>query len=385
MRLDPRSLLCPFLAACLVAGCGLRQPATTETAPLAPEPAAAADEGTRREMAALAFIAYLGEQVTGKDAEVERRLAPCLVDELGKQPVTKDRWELAWGPAVHRFADAKLDDNFLFVVRDKTDPARLAVVTRGTNAKAVLDWVVEDFEVFRQVRWRYGAAPGEARIAHGTWKGLSVLQRMTAEAGPAPGVRLAEFLAAEAGARPGLRVEVAGHSLGGALSPTLALWLADTKASWDPSGRARIATYPLAGPTAGNAAFAAYSDSRIGQATVRIHNPLDVVPLAWSAHTIGTIPDLYEPLTRPGKLLRDLVEAGKRLIAHKHYTQIRADAPPLPAALNDADPDFLKQVGWQHTCGYRCALGLVEPDFLPVTLDCKTEAPNPCPVCPARR
>ncbi len=206
---------------------------------------------------------------------------------------------------------------------------------------------------------------------------------MTAEAGPAPGVDLAAFLAAEARARPGLRLDVTGHSLGGALAPTLALWLADTKPSWDPGGRARIAVYPLAGPTAGNAAFAAYSDSRISAATVRVHNPLDVVPLAWNAGTLGTIPGLYEPLTRPGKALRDLVEAGRLLVAHKHYTQIRPEAPPLPAALNAAAPDFLQQVGWQHTCGYRCALDLVEPDFLPVTLDCETAPPNPCPVCPA--
>ncbi len=167
MRFDPRPQPCAVLAAVVLAACGLRQPATTETAPPAPEPAAAADEGTRQEMAALAFIAYLGERVTGSDEEVERRLAPCLVEELAKQPVTQDRWELAWGPAVHRFALAELDDNFLFVVRDRAHPARLAVVTRGTNAKAVLDWIVEDFEVFRQVSWRYGAAPRGSRTAPG--------------------------------------------------------------------------------------------------------------------------------------------------------------------------------------------------------------------------
>jgi hypothetical protein len=273
MRLGPRPLLCSCLAVSVLAGCGLRRPATPAEPPPAPEPPAAADDGTRREMAALAFIAYLGEQVTGPDEEVERRLAPCLERELGKQPLTEGRWDLAWGPAVYRFAHADLDDNMMYVVRDAADPAHLAVATRGTNAKAVLDWLVEDFEVVRMKRWRYGTAPRDAKVARGTSDGLDVLRTMTAEAGPAPGVRLADFLAAEAREHPGLRVEVTGHSLGGALAPTLALWLADTKPDWDPSGQARIATYPLAGPTAGNAHFAAYSDARIGEATVRIHNP----------------------------------------------------------------------------------------------------------------
>jgi hypothetical protein len=69
-------------------------------------------------MAALAFIAYLGEQLEGSDDDVERLLAPCMESELGKQPLTRNRWSLAWGPAVYKFAIAELDDNMMYVVRE---------------------------------------------------------------------------------------------------------------------------------------------------------------------------------------------------------------------------------------------------------------------------
>jgi hypothetical protein len=373
-------LLAFFLFGCIAfsAALGCRPPRPAITPVTAPEP----DTAKRQEMAALAFIAYLGESLEGSDDEVERRLFPCLTRELAKQPLTRDKWTLAWGPAVYKFALAELDDNMMYVVRDAANPAHLAIAVRGTNAKAILDWLVEDFEVHEQVAWPYGSPPRRAKIAKGTSDGLRILQTMVPASGPAPDQTLGQFLAAEATSRGALQIDVTGHSLGGALSPTLTLWLADTRSSWDPSGASRLAVYPLAGPTAGNADFAAYSDSRIGAATDRLHNPLDVVPLAWNVETMRTIADLYEPLTRADAIERALLDGARDLVERKGYTQIMADAPSLPAALNDAEASFLKQVGWQHTCGYHCALGLVGPAFLPVTMDCQTDPPTSCPVCP---
>lgn len=369
-----------FLFGCIAFGAtlGCRPPRPATTPVTAPEP----DTAKRQEMAALAFIAYLGESVEGSDDEVERQLFPCLTRELARQPLTRDQWTLAWGPAVYKFALAELDDNMMYVVRDAANPAHLAIAVRGTNAKAILDWLVEDFEVHKQVSWPYGSPPAGAKIAKGTSEGLRILQAMTPASGPAPDRTLGQFLAAETASHGALQIDVTGHSLGGALSPTLTLWLADTRSSWDPSGASRLAVYPLAGPTAGNSSFAAYSDSRIGAATDRLHNPLDVVPLAWNVKTMGTIADLYEPLTRADDVERALIDGARDLVKHRGYTQIMPDAPPLPAALNDAEASFLEQVGWQHTCGYHCALGLVGSTFLPVTMDCQTDPSPTCPVCP---
>ncbi len=53
--------------------------------------------------------------------------------------------------------------------------------------------------------------------------------------------------------------------------------------------------YAFAGPTAGDADFAAYSDARIGEDTHRVFNPYDIVPKAWDIATLEQIPDLYSP------------------------------------------------------------------------------------------
>lgn len=365
-------------AAGLSLGCGTPPPASSPAS--APPPAATTQSSTRQEMAALAFISYLGEQLKGSDDEVERQLAPCLTSELAKQPLTQG-WTLAWGPAVYKFAVGKLDDNMMYVVRSKADPAHLAIATRGTNAKSILDWLVEDFDVDDQLAWEYGRPASGAKIAKGTSEGLHILQTMTAEGGPVPDQTLGDFLAGEAKTHPTLQIDVTGHSLGGALAPTLALWLADTQATWAPAGGARIAVYPLAGPTPGNAAFASYyASSPVGAGTDRMQNPYDVVPLAWNVETLGTMADLYEPLARADDVERGLIDGLRDLVKDKGYTQLAPGVPPLTGALDDGKPDFAEQAGWQHTCGYQCALGLVAPTFLPVTRSCQGE-PEAAPPC----
>lgn len=55
-----------------------------------------------------------------------------------------------------------------------------------------------------------------------------------------------------------------GHSLGGALAPTLALYMRNNQGTWDPQGKAVVTTISFAGPSAGDAEFASYFDAQFG-------------------------------------------------------------------------------------------------------------------------
>lgn len=374
MRLHTRLFAC-VLAGGLLLGC--HHPQT-------PPPVTGGDvpEDLRQQLATLAFLSYLGDALKGSDPEVASQLAVCLPQALEAQDGVGG-WQLAWGPAVYKFDVAELDDNMMFVVREKANPAHLAVVVRGTNLEAILDWLVEDFDVVDQVGWPAGS--GQPEISKGTSEGLHILQTLTAktvtdEPRQEQEHTLASFLAAEAKRHPsGLALEFVGHSLGGALAPALALWVRDTVEL----GPSTLRVHTLAGPTSGNADFAAYYDSALPD-THRLWNPYDVVPRAWNHASMGQIADLYEPLTRANPLERGLINGLRSLTADKGYTQIKVAHPPLPGALQTQIPgkrmDWASQAGWQHHCGYQCALGI---DVLTSIGSCPSSLPQyPCSACP---
>src|SRR5262249_21292014 len=163
------------------------------------------------------------------------------------------------------------------------------------------DWLVEGFLVSgdRQVPWLTGQPFSlERKISLGTFIGLRALQ--TLKPGPTlpgAGATVRDFLATQVGAP--IEINLGGHSLGGALSPTLALWLAARRSDWDPAGHASLSVLPSAGPTAGNQEFADYSDGKIGPRVTRLHNPFDIAPDAWAVADLQAIPTLYAPEIQP--------------------------------------------------------------------------------------
>ena len=353
-------------------------------------------EPTRRaqEMAALAFVSYVGETLEGTDAEVEATLVSCIEKEISLQPLLRDRWQLVWGPAVYRFTDAVLDDNMMYVVRDIERPETLVVGVRGTNASAILDWLVEDLEVLRTEAWQWqrGAPDLQPRISEGTAKGLTILRQMKPTTGAGAGTTLERFLAGQVEHEEVRSVTVVGHSLGGALAPALGLYLEDTRQNWDPADRATVAVWGFAGPTPGDADFASYYDARLGASTQRVHNPFDIVPHAWQKDQMERIPGLYRPRIKPPFGLGEAVCLAIDLTERHHYTQQLQDAPPTRGHIFTGVPGYLKQVGCQHTCGYYRALDLVVWDsstgkytqhLKPISVDCKDFQPEPrCDLCP---
>lgn len=335
----------------------------------------------QKEMATLSFLAYLGDAVTGSDESVERDLAHCMVKALEEQMGVED-WELAWGPAVYHFSLGKLDDNMMYVVRNKKDPAHVVVVVRGTNPDSILDWLVEDFDVVDQVHWPGGNAPAGVKTSKSISEGLQILRSMTPEAGPAPGQLITDFLQGEIDKyQHGLRLDVTGHSLGGALAPALALLLHETL-----NGKVQISVFPLAGPTSGNAAFAAFYDGFLGTSTQRLWNPFDAVPLAWNHESMGKMEDLYEPFTRADAVERGLIDSLRSSAKDGDYAQIDTTQPSISGAVStDPKPgekaSWLNEAGWQHHCGYQCAMGI----SVLSSVEGEGKGKGAVPGCPSKR
>lgn len=192
--------------------------------------------------------------------------------------------------------------------------------------------------------------------------GGAALRRMFAS-----GASLQSFLKeAVSDAEAPVEIVVTGHSKGGALSSTLALWLADTQGTsgvpeedvWDPERRATVHAFSFAGPTAGNESFARHSDHVIGPRCHRVENGLDVVPHAWEVETLREVPDLFaEPVHRPDvvrRLIDDLVED----VAPLGYRQIGGHVTRLPGVLDPSKRWFIEQTVHQHLDGYLQQMGL---------------------------
>jgi hypothetical protein len=156
-------------------------------------------------------------------------------------------------------------------------------------------------------------------------------------------------------------VVVTGHSKGGALASTLALWLHESRADWAPSGGADVHCWSFAGPTAGNAAFVTHSNAAIGPRCRRIANTLDVVPHAWALADLEAIDRLYDPArVAPVPALGRLVGIIAAATAHLDYRHVGTRVTSLPGTLAPDAPLFVSQLVHQHMQAYCDLLGLTE-------------------------
>lgn len=341
------------------------------------------------EMVALAFASYVGFSTTevlgGHDVEIAHDLRWVLEHFVA----LSGRFELVWGPATERLPLTLFDENMMFVCRDLSSTPTYVVVIRGTNPISLANWVIEDFAVMFHPTWEKGeTGEGAAAISLGTRLGLDVLKNIAPEPSLlGAGTTTREFLADAVKAHSeGIRVIVVGHSLGGALAPTFALWLEETRRgdeeneAWDPDGKATIEVVSLAGPTPGNRAFSERYDAVLGPRTRRIWNYYDVVPHAWVSSELNGIEKLYEPIVPSSIFLEALARLTVLMAQNGNYTHLAGMGDRCDGELQ-AELGFVAQAIYQHTLPY-VALTRRER-ALPISTRLQPDEHAPGPAFPA--
>jgi Lipase (class 3) len=308
--------------------------------------------------------------------------APVMQAEIGTE------WALAWGPAVFRPADALVSDNAAFVAyhpaltfQDGSTFPTYVVGIAATNAISLYDWLGEDawvckvadfsdlVEVLKLPAASAAAAFTTPQVSWGTALGLCNVMNLTSVGGQTLLDYLRALNAGLAGG-PKTRIVFTGHSLAGALSPTVALYLHDKGylANFE-----RALVYPTAGPTPGNAGFAAKFRlafphwSQEGAApwqrwNTQIVNKYDVVPHAWSLKTLLEIPGIYgnklsanpapwEVYALTATALADAWQ-GEQAYGYWPITTLASfdpvTIPPVPTTLEQ----FLTNLAQSHTTAY---------------------------------
>jgi len=189
---------------------------------------------------------------------------------------------------------------------------------------------------------------------------LALFKQTDAEA--SPGISLKHFLRSRAAAK--LDVSVTGHSKGGALCSTVALWLADTQGAqtpaseeWDRNRNATIQYYSFAGPTAGNDVFAKHSDAVLNKNCYRVWNDHDIAPRAFLPDQLKEIPTLYELKGLEEKVTAELVDRVSTDVKDLHYRHVCGTSTELKCQLIPNTP-FLLQIIHQHLDSYLQHYGL---------------------------
>ncbi len=252
-------------------------------------------------------------------------------------------WETIWGPIVfqHDTSKPSVADNTMYVAK-RTDTAspEYVVAIAGTNPDSWYGWLVEDFTLVPMVAWPYASFSGTPpKISQGTHTGIGILFNMVSG-----GQTLTQLLTSlTSSASAAFPLWFTGHSLAGALSPTLALALADQQGqsgNWDPNSRAQISVLPTAGPTPGDQNFSTYYGQRLGGTTSRFWNGLDIVPHAWQLSMIAEIPEIYAPNIQASTAINAVSaiaaanSAAAALSGGSPLIQLLTQTQPLPGTFN---------------------------------------------------
>lgn len=127
-----------------------------------------------------------------------------------------------------------------------------------------------------------------------------------------------------------MTVNFTGHSLGGLMASTLALWFYEMLNSPELTGsreRTAIHVYSFGGPTAGDQQFASYSDSILqpppsSRSCTRYINEADVAANVWHKDDMEKILSFYGKTVPISNILNGLIHCLTGMVKGMGYTQL---------------------------------------------------------------
>ncbi|WP_458686298.1 lipase family protein [Nocardia tengchongensis] len=298
-----------------------------------------------------------GGDRAAEQQRLEHKLLDLINPCLTQNQMQINGWKVVWGPGVALFDTDLYAVNAMYVAQSTDDSSKFVIAMAGSTDALVSDWIIED-TFMQQVPW---LTHTDAKYTAGTAIGVDILRKMKPSDGiPGAGQTLLEFLGALQ--NKAVDLTVTGHSLGGALSITLALLLRDTQWLWDLSEKAKISVLSTAGPSFCNQQFVDYATGRL-QRVQRYSSDLDVIPHVWNSSDIDYAKTLYSDYNRPApdavKTVFDLLKALASTSGQ--YVHFEPASGWFHGTFNQAidgtpglKPDqlYLQQVGYQHIGGY---------------------------------
>ncbi|HKF49726.1 MAG TPA: hypothetical protein VKB38_20365 [Terracidiphilus sp.] len=240
-------------------------------------------------------------------------------------------WSLDWGPAMCTNTGGIYNDNLIAVISYRVGqqgsgtPCFFAVACRGTDTGGGIAQISEDINAFAQQPWvnvlngsyTYGGAASGMTIQSATSSPVPSAPGAVVAAGSADAliavtnlvqydqvnsqqpVYLTNALQSLLATYPGTPVVVTGHSLGGALTQSVAAYL-----NWQLSGlsvASPVIPQAFAPPTVGDPNFVSYYNGMFGNGSQFWLNSADLVPTAFSQPAFNQAGNLWGSYSWPNQ------------------------------------------------------------------------------------
>ncbi|KAB5592290.1 hypothetical protein CTheo_4277 [Ceratobasidium theobromae] len=331
----------------------------------------------------LSLASNMAQACQASPLELQTMIAAALPETLTKY--AGPGWEVAWGPAVWKHdgaTDEMPPDNVWYVAKHPAIefedgsicPTYVVAIAASTGDDfKSYDWLYEGFgvgQVVNFLEWAEGGRIVAPPVSSLPTSNLAYTAKSTTDAAytlaafpPLGSQPLKEFLKA-LNPQPGSKLIFTGHSLGGILSPTLAVAL--TVAGFTRKFKGNTLVYPICGASPGNTHFGElFQDlfpprgdiSTYRRWNVNLVNELDPVPQLWCVDPMGklnlnNIPHLYGELPQAARIymnsivrcLKARATASGMMYSPLRYSLIRGPEPSSPPKnAEEVIAEFTKQ------------------------------------------